>query len=103
MEPTRAEADVRSFLADLTGRGLGSAAWNLRRQSAEGRAGAVRTTAPGTMREDERLVRGLEVMGKPQRKVDAGRVTDEEGRLQGVVRMNDVLGSGVRCQAGKEP
>ena len=35
LEPSRAQEDVRSFLADLTGRGLGSAAWNLRRQSEE--------------------------------------------------------------------
>ena len=59
----------------------------------EGRADAMMTTAPVTIRADERLSRVLDVMENPQRKVYAVPVTDEEGRLQGVVRMHDVLGS----------
>ena len=59
----------------------------------EARAEAMMTTSPVTIRADERLARVLDVMENPQRKVYAVPVTDEEGRLQGVVRMHDVLGS----------
>ena len=59
----------------------------------EGRADSMMTTNPVTTRMDERLSRVLEVMENPRRKVYVVPVTDEDGRLQGVVRMHDVLGS----------
>ena len=51
------------------------------------------TSTPVTVVGHERLSRVLEIMEDPQRKVYAVPVVDEEGRLQGVVRMHDVLGS----------
>ena len=59
----------------------------------EAKADSMMTTTPVTIRGDERLSRVLEVMENPQRKVYAVPVTDEVGRLQGVVRMHDLLGS----------
>ena len=63
------------------------------KKSYEAKADCMMTTTPVTIMGDERLSRVLEVMENPQRKVYAVPVTDEEGRLQGVVRMHDVLGS----------
>ncbi len=62
-------------------------------KSYEARADSLMTTTPVTVVGHERLSRVLEIMEDPQRKVYAVPVVDEEGRLQGVVRMHDVLGS----------
>ena len=62
-------------------------------KSYEASADSLMTTTPVTVVGDERLSRVLEVMEDPQRKVYAVPVVDKEGRLQGAVRMHDVLGS----------
>lgn len=59
----------------------------------EERAEAMMTTTPVTVRESDRLAEILKVMENPDRKIYAVPVVDEEGRLAGVVRMHDVLGS----------
>ena len=62
-------------------------------KSYEASADSLMTTTPVTVAGDEPLSRVLEVMEDPQRKVYAVPVVDKEGRLQGAVRMHDVLGS----------
>lgn len=59
----------------------------------EDRAETMMTTTPVTVAERDRLARVLEVMENPDRRIYAVLVVDEEGRLRGVVRMHDVLGS----------
>ncbi|MAW41082.1 MAG: D-arabinose 5-phosphate isomerase [Phycisphaerae bacterium] len=59
----------------------------------EDSAELMMTTTPVLVSGGDRLSRVLEVMENPERRIYAVPVADEEGRLQGLVRMHDLLGS----------
>ena len=60
----------------------------------EDSAELMMTRTPVIVSGNDRLSRVLEVMENPERRIYAVPVADGEGRLEGLVRMHDLLGSG---------